>query len=194
ILDTSVIIDGRIADIAETGFLESKVIVPKFVLDELQAIADAPDRLKRNRGRRGLDMLNRLRQNPRLEIVIHEGLYDDHESVDGRLVKLAKQTGGRIVTNDFNLNKVARLQGVDVMNINDLANALKTVHLPGEEMILKIIKPGEEAGQGIGYLDDGTMVVVDHGRESIGREIPIIVTSVIQTSAGRMVFARMKQG
>lgn len=194
LLDTSVIIDGRIADIADTRILESEMIVPRFVLAELQAIADSEDKLKRNRGRRGLDVLNRLQSSEKIEIRLmdaHVATVDDAADVDAKLVALAKHLDGRIVTNDYNLNKISQLRGVDVININDLANALKPIVLPGETMTVKIIKPGEEAGQGVGYLEDGTMVVAEQGRECIGKEVTIIVTSVLQTSAGRMIFGRL---
>lgn len=194
LLDTSVIIDGRIADIADTRILESEVIVPRFVLAELQAIADSEDKLKRNRGRRGLDILNRLRGSDRIDIQILDtrvpSVEELHE-VDAKLVALANHLDGRVVTNDYNLNKVAQLRNVDVININDLANALKPVVLPGENMNIKIIKTGEEAGQGVGYLEDGTMVVAEQGRDYVGREIIISVTSVLQTSAGRMIFGKL---
>jgi uncharacterized protein YacL len=195
LLDTSVIIDGRIADIAETRILESEILVPRFILSELQAISDSEDKLKRNRGRRGLDILNKLRTNPKVAIRLPDAQVAEVEAapdVDAKLVALAKHLDGRIVTNDYNLNKVAQLRGVDVININDLANALKPVVLPGEGMTIKIIKPGEESGQGVGYLEDGTMVVAEGGREHIGQEITISVTSVLQTSAGRMIFGRFE--
>ena len=194
LLDTSVIIDGRIADIAETRIIESEVVVPRFVLGELQAIADSDDKLKRNRGRRGLDILNRLQNGKKMDIRLldaHVASVDDAADVDAKLVALAKHMDARIITNDYNLNKVAQLRGVDVININDLANALKPVVLPGEAMTVKVIKPGEEPGQGIGYLEDGTMVVAEQGRDFIGKEIVITVTSVLQTSAGRMIFGRL---
>ena len=194
LLDTSVIIDGRIADISETRILESQVVIPQFILVELQAIADSDDKLKRNRGRRGLDVLNRLRASDKIDIQILDARIASVESleeVDAKLVALARHLDGRIVTNDYNLNKIAQLRGVDVININDLANALKPIVLPGESMSIKIIKPGEEAGQGVGYLEDGTMVVAEQGRDYIGREIVILVTSVLQTSAGRMIFGRL---
>ena len=193
LLDTSVIIDGRISDIAETGFLESQIIVPRFVLNELHTIADSDDKLKRQRGRRGLDILNGLREREDLDLEIldvHVSEVENLGDVDSKLVALAQHLDGRIVTNDYNLNKVARLRGVKVININDLANALKPVVLPGETMKVKVIKPGEEAGQGVGYLADGTMIVAEGGREQIGQEITITVTSVLQTSAGRMIFGR----
>jgi len=193
LLDTSVIIDGRIADIGDTRILESELIVPRFVLEEIQDIADSSDKLKRNRGRRGLDMLNRLQSNDKIDIRltdIRTPAVEEATGVDQKLVALAQHLGGRIVTNDYNLNKIARLRGVDVININDLANALKPVVLPGETVTVKIIKPGEEIGQGVGYLDDGTMVVAEQGRDRLGQEMTIIVTSVLQTSAGRMIFGR----
>ncbi len=195
LLDTSVIIDGRIADIADTRIIESEMIVPRFVLAELQAVADSEDKLKRNRGRRGLDVLNRLQGSDKIEIRImdaHVATVDDVADVDAKLVALAKHLDGRVVTNDYNLNKVAQLRGVDVININDLANAMKPIVLPGEAMHVKIIKPGEEPGQGVGYLEDGTMVVAEQARDYLGKEIAITVTSVLQTSAGRMIFGRME--
>jgi len=195
LLDTSVIIDGRIADIAETRILESTVVVPRFVLAELQSIADSDDKLKRNRGRRGLDILNRLQRSEKLDIQIldaNAAAVEMAEDVDAKLVALARHLDGRIVTNDYNLNKVAQLRGVVVININDLANALKPIVLPGETMSVKVIKPGEEAGQGVGYLEDGTMVVAEQGRAHIGEEVTITVTSILQTSAGRMIFGRVE--
>ena len=191
VLDTSAIIDGRIADIYAAGFVEGPLILPQFVLDELRHIADSSDPLRRNRGRRGLDVLARLQQELGAEVQI----LTDHEGggeVDTRLVRLAQRLGARIVTNDFNLNKVAALQGVEVLNINDLANALKPVVLPGEDMEVQIMREGKEPGQGVGYLDDGTMIVVEEGKRHIGSTIPVTVTSVLQTSAGRMIFARPK--
>ncbi len=193
ILDTSVIIDGRIVDILETWRLDVAVVIPRFVLHELQMIADSGDKLKRNRGRRGLDIVNKLQANPRLDVQFEDTRLSREEAaepVDQQLVTLAKKMDGRIVTNDYNLNKVAQIRGVEVININELANALKPVFLPGESMTVKIIKPGEEPGQGVGYLEDGTMVVVEGGRDRIGETIPIMVTSMLQTSAGRMVFGR----
>jgi len=190
VLDTSVIIDGRIADIADTGVLDNPLVVPRFVLDELQGIADSADRLKRNRGRRGLDILNRLQKCPRVTVQIRDMLGEGVETVDSKLVQTAKDIKGRIVTNDFNLNKIAQLQGLGVINVNDLAQALRPVVLPGEEMELKVIRPGEEQGQGVGYLDDGTMVVVEQGRELIGQKVTLVVSNVYQTSAGRMIFGR----
>ncbi len=193
ILDTSVIIDGRIADILKTWATDAPVVIPRFVLHELQAIADSGDKLKRNRGRRGLDIVNKLQSIEKLDVQFHDARMSREEAaepVDQRLVTLAKSIDGRIVTNDYNLNKVAQIRGVEVMNINDLANALKPVFLPGEAMQVKILKAGEEPGQGVGYLEDGTMVVVEGARDKIGATIPIQVTSVLQTSAGRMVFGR----
>jgi uncharacterized protein YacL len=194
VLDTSVIIDGRIADICDTSIIDTKLIVPRFVLQELQSIADSSDKIKRNRGRRGLDMLKRMQNNPKVTLQMHEGnlaeLRDVHK-VDERLVVLAKALGARVVTNDFNLNKIAQLQGVEVINLNELANALKLVALPGEVLTVRIVKQGDQLGQGVGYLDDGTMVVVEQGRSSIGQEVSITVTSVLQTPAGRMIFGKI---
>lgn len=192
ILDTSVIIDGRIADICQTGFLEGPIVIPQFVLSELQHIADSSDVLKRNRGRRGLDVLNRIQKELPIKVEIYEGDFEDIAEVDGKLVKLAKESKGILVTNDFNLNKVCDLQGVPVLNINDLANAVKPVVLPGEELVVQVIKDGKEQNQGIAYLDDGTMIVVEDGRDYIGKTIEVLITSVLQTSAGRMIFAKPK--
>ncbi len=192
ILDTSVIIDGRIADICQTGFLEGTLVIPYFVLEELQHIADSSDALKRNRGRRGLDILNKIQKELAVNVEIYEGDFEDIQEVDSKLVKLAKLVNGIVVTNDFNLNKVCELQNVPVLNINDLANAVKPVVLPGEELNVQVIKDGKEHNQGIGYLDDGTMIVVEEGRNYIGKTIDVIVTSVLQTSAGRMIFAKPK--
>jgi uncharacterized protein YacL len=191
ILDTSVIIDGRIADIAASKIIDNVLVVPRFVLAELQSIADSPDKLKRNRGRRGLDVLKKLQSNESLQVEIHEGKFPDIEDVDNKLLLLARKLEGRIITNDYNLNKIAQLHSVDVVNINDLANAMKPVVLPGEPMVVRLVKHGEEAGQGVGYLDDGTMVVVEQGRDRIGDEVELVVTSVLQTSAGRMIFGRL---
>jgi uncharacterized protein YacL len=191
-----VIIDGRIADIAETKIVESELLLPRFVLNELQAVADSSDKLKRNRGRRGLDMLNRLQSNKKVDIKILDVEFSPDaqaEDVDQKLVSFAQQVDGRVMTNDFNLNKVAQLRGVDVININELANALKPIFLPGERMSVRIVKPGEEPDQGVGYLEDGTMVVAGGGREHIGEDINITVTSVLQTSAGRMIFGKTDQ-
>lgn len=192
ILDTSVIIDGRIADICQTGFLEGPLVIPGFVLEELRHIADSADMLKRNRGRRGLDILNRIQKDLSMPVQVYEREVDPALEVDSKLLKLAKLMDGKVVTNDFNLNKVAELQGVPVLNINELANAVKPVVLPGEEMVVHVIKDGKEAGQGVGYLDDGTMIVVDGGRKCIGQTIQVVVTSVLQTAAGRMIFAKLK--
>jgi uncharacterized protein YacL len=194
VLDTSVIIDGRIADICDTRFIDAKMIVPRFVLQELQGIADSSDKLKRNRGRRGLDMLKRMQNNPKVEMQFHEGNLSELrnvQKVDERLVVMAKVLGARVVTNDFNLNKIAQLQGVEVVNLNELSNALKSVALPGENLTVKLVRQGDQIGQGIGYLDDGTMVVVEQGRQYLGQEMAITVTSVLQTSAGRMIFGRV---
>lgn len=192
ILDTSVIIDGRIADICQTGFLEGTIVIPSFVLEELQHIADSSDDLKRNRGRRGLDVLNRIQKEKSVKVLIYEGDFEEVQEVDSKLIRLAKVLDGKVVTNDFNLNKVCELQGVPVLNINDLANAVKPVVLPGEELTVQVIKDGKEQGQGVAYLDDGTMIVVEGGREHIGSKIEVLVTSVLQTSAGRMIFAKPK--
>ncbi len=192
ILDTSVIIDGRIADIFQTGFLDGTIVIPQFVLGELQHIADSSDVLKRNRGRRGLDVLNRIQKELPVDVEIYEGDFEEIQEVDSKLIKLAKVIGGIVVTNDFNLNKVCDLQGVRVLNINDLANAVKPVVLPGEELVVQVIKDGKEQRQGIAYLDDGTMIVVEEGRDYIGKTIEVLITSVLQTSAGRMIFAKPK--
>jgi uncharacterized protein YacL len=192
ILDTSVIIDGRIADVVETKILDNQLIMPRFVIAELQAVADSADRLRRSRGRRGLDILNRLSNNTDVDFKIYDRELPEfaNQPVDLKLVLLAKYLQGKIVTNDYNLNKVARLHGVGVINLNDLANSLKPVVLPGETLEVRIVKQGEEAGQGVGYLDDGTMIVVEGGREHINQTVRIAVTSVLQTSAGRMIFGR----
>lgn len=194
ILDTSVIIDGRIADLCESGFIEGILLIPAFVLDELRHIADSPDLLKRNRGRRGLDILNKVRKELDIKVQIYDnnrGLEDVAE-VDAKLVKLGQKLGAKIITNDYNLNKVAELHGVKVLNINELANAVKPVVLPGEEMVVQLVKDGKEMGQGVAYLDDGTMIVVDGGKRYMNQTIPVLVTSVLQTAAGRMIFARPK--
>jgi uncharacterized protein YacL len=190
ILDTSVIIDGRVADIAETGFLGGTIVVPQFVLRELQQIADSSDSAKRNRGRRGLDILQRIQKINGLDVQITEADFPNVREVDLKLIELAKQLQSPIVTNDFNLNKVAHLRGVEVLNINELANALKPVVLPGEVMRVFILKEGKEYNQGVAYLDDGTMVVVDNARRLIGKNVDMIVTSVLQTTAGKMIFGR----
>ncbi len=190
ILDTSVIIDGRIADIAETGFLDGVIVTPQFVLRELQLVADSADSLKRNRGRRGLDILQRLQKMANLQIQIVEDDFPAIREVDLKLIELAKLYEGKIITNDFNLNKVAQLQGVEVLNINELANSLKPLYLPGEMMRVFILKEGKEYNQGVAYLDDGTMVVVDNARKMIGKTIDVSVTSVLQTTAGKMIFGK----
>ena len=190
ILDTSVIIDGRIADISQTGFIGGDILVPRFVLNELQHIADSPDTLRRNRGRRGLDILNKLQKDSLVPIRILEKDYRETNEVDEKLVRLAKELGCAIVTNDYNLNRVAELQGIKVLNINELANAVKTVVLPGESITVHIIQEGKELGQGVGYLDDGTMVVVEDGRRLIGDTVEVNVTRTLQTVAGRMIFAQ----
>jgi len=190
ILDTSVIIDGRIADIAETGFLDGIIVTPQFVLRELQLVADSADSLKRNRGRRGLDILQRLQKVANLQIQIVEDDFPAIREVDLKLIELAKLYEGKIITNDFNLNKVAQLQGVEVLNINELANSLKPIVLPGETMRVFILKEGKEYNQGVAYLDDGTMVVVDNARKMIGKTIDVSVTSVLQTTAGKMIFGK----
>ncbi len=194
ILDTSVIIDGRIADICETGFIEGTLVIPRFVLKELQKIADSSDGLKRNRGRRGLDVLNKIQKKVNVPVRIDETDFPNIKEVDGKLVRLGKVSGGKLFTNDFNLNKVAELEGVPVLNINELAETLKPVVLPGEEMNIHIIKEGKEFTQGVGYLDDGTMVVVDNGQDFIGQKVKVIVSSVLQTTAGRMIFAKLEEG
>lgn len=191
ILDTSVIIDGRIADVAETGFLGGTLIIPQFILTELQQVADSPDSSKRQRGRRGLDMLQRLRNNSKLDVQIIETDFPQVKEVDLKLIELGKQLGAVIVTNDFNLNKVSQLRGVEVLNINELANSLKPVVLPGEAMRVFILKEGKEHNQGVAYLDDGTMVVVDNARRLIGKTADVAVTSVLQTTAGKMIFGRL---
>lgn len=192
LLDTSVIIDGRIADIFQTHFIEGRLVVPRFVLKELQQIADSQDALKRNRGRRGLDILNKMQKTPTLDVKIEEDDFPELKDVDSKLVKLAKLLGAKVFTNDFNLNKIAELQGVTVLNINELANALRPVVLPGESMDIRISKEGKEHNQGVAYLDDGTMIVVDNARHLIGQGAKVVVTSVLQTSAGRMIFARLE--
>ncbi len=194
VLDTSVVIDGRIADVAETRVIDQPMMIPRFVLQELQSIADSSDKLRRNRGRRGLDILNRLQKSPGIEVRIHDAEIPELagiREVDQRLVVLAKHLGGKVVTNDYNLNKIARLQGVEVINLNDLANAMKPIVLPGESLTVKLLKRGEEQGQGIGYLDDGTMVVAEQGAYHLGETLRLSVTSVLQTSAGRMIFGRI---
>jgi len=192
VLDTSVIIDGRIFDICQTGFVEGSLIIPNFVLEELRHIADSSDSLKRNRGRRGLDVLNKIQKELNIDVQISDKDFPEIAEVDSKLLKLAQVLNGRVVTNDYNLNKVAEFHGVPVLNINELANAVKPVVLPGEEMRIQIIKDGKESGQGIAYLDDGTMIVVEGGRKFIGETKDVIVTSVLQTAAGRMIFAKQK--
>ncbi len=197
ILDTSVIIDGRIAEMASTGVFESPIIVPRFVLNELQTIADSGDRLKRSRGRRGLEILEKLKAMTTIELRFWDGTLTsvpDSEGVDQKLVALAQQEGGRIVTNDYNLNKVAGLRGVSVVNLNSIADALKPVALPGETMKVRIVKPGEGPTQGVGYLEDGTMVVVEGGRDKVGNEVELVVTNALQTAAGKMIFGRTESG
>lgn len=193
VLDTSVVIDGRIADVVETQVIDNQLVMPQFVIAELQAIADSSDKLRRSRGRRGLDILNRLRSDSQVELVIFDRDLPEFgdQPVDQKLVLLAKHLEGKVVTNDYNLNKVAKLQNVGVVNLNDVANSLKPVFLPGENIEVRIIKPGEEASQGVGYLEDGTMVVIDGGRDRINHQVSANVTSVLQTSAGRMVFAKL---
>ena len=193
LLDTSVIIDGRIADITETGFLEGTLIIPQFILRELQHIADSSDPLKRNRGRRGLDILQKIQKKVGIRVEISDMDFPEIREVDNKLVAMAKALNAKIVTNDFNLNKVAELHGVGVLNINELTNALRPVVLPGEDMRVYVLKEGKEYNQGIAYLDDGTMVVVDNGRRHIGQTIDVCVTSVLQTTAGRMIFSRLKE-
>jgi uncharacterized protein YacL len=192
VLDTSVIIDGRIADICKLGFIEGSLVIPRFVLAELQNIADSPEPLRRTRGRRGLDILNEIQKQVSINVRISEVDFPDIAEVDSKLVRLAKDIRGKIITNDFNLNKVAQFQGIEVLNINDLANALKPIVLPNEDFIIKIIKEGKEQGQGVGYLDDGTMVVVENGARLIGKEVKVTVTSVLQTSAGQMIFTKVR--
>src|SRR5436853_1825039 len=193
ILDTSVVIDGRIADICETGFLDGTLVIPHFVLRELQQVADSADTLKRNRGRRGLDILQRIQKMAGINVQFVENDYPQIREVDMKLIELAKELDAKIVTNDFNLNKVAQLRGVEVLNINELANALKPVYLPGETMKVFILKEGKEFNQGIAYLDDGTMVVVDNARKMIGKTVESSVTSVLQTTAGKMIFGRYEE-
>jgi len=194
ILDTSVIIDGRIADLCETGFLEGAFLTPQFILLELQHIADSSDSMKRSRGRRGLDVLQRLKEMPDIEVRIVDTDFPHIREVDSKIVALAKEISAKVITNDLNLNKVAELQGVKVLNINQLCNALKPVVLPGEVMRAFVLKEGKELGQGIAYLDDGTMIVIDEARKWIGKTVQITVTSVLQTPAGRMIFSRLKEG
>lgn len=193
ILDTSVIIDGRIADVVQTKFLEGKFVIPRFVLKELQQIADSQDPLKRNRGRRGLDILHKIQKGSHVDVIIHEEDFPELADVDAKLVKLGKLLSAKILTNDFNLNKIASIQGIAVLNLNDLASALKPVVLPGEELEIKVTKEGKEYNQGVAYLDDGTMVVIDNTRHLIGQNVKVVITSVLQTSAGRMIFAKLEE-
>ena len=195
VLDTSVVIDGRIADIVDTGVVDSQLVMPRFVLAELQGIADSSDKMRRARGRRGLDVLNRLRSNNRVDFKVYDRELPEMEGqpVDMKLLLLARHLNGKVVTGDFNLNKIAKLQNVPVINLNEIANSLKPVFLPGEEVRIKIVKSGEGPGQGIGYLDDGTMIVVEDGKEHIGNHVEIVVTSMLQTSAGRMVFGKFNK-
>jgi len=192
VLDTSVVIDGRIADLVETRVVDNQLVMPQFVIAELQNIADSNDKLRRNRGRRGLDILNRLRSDPKVDLMIYDRELPEFagQPVDQKLVLLAKHLEGKVVTNDYNLNKVAKLHNVGVINLNDISNSLKPVFLPGETIEVRIVKQGEESGQGVGYLEDGTMVVIEGGREHVGEQVSAVVTSVLQTSAGRMVFGR----
>lgn len=193
ILDTSVIIDGRVADICETDFLEGPLVIPQFILQELQHIADSADNLKRARGRRGLDILNRMQKGDTVEVKVVDDDYPDIKEVDAKLIALAREMNAKIVTNDFNLNKVAQLQGVPILNINQLANALKPMVLPGEVLHLQIMREGKEQGQGVAYLDDGTMVVVENASRHLGEEVEASVTSILQTTAGRMIFTTLKE-
>lgn len=193
LLDTSVIIDGRIMDILSTGFLDGRMVVPNFVLEELQKLSDSSDSLKRAKGRRGLDLVHDMQVSYKGQVLIVDNDYDDISEVDAKLVRLSKQSDATIITNDFNLNKVAEIQGIKVLNINELANAIKPVVVAGEEMNVYLVKEGKEQGQAIAYLDDGTMIVVENGRDDLGNSIPVIVSSVLQTSAGRMIFARAKE-
>lgn len=192
ILDTNVIIDGRILDICETGFIEGIMIIPRFVLKELQYIADSSDVLRRNRGRRGLDILNAMQKSPNIHVKITEEDFEDIKEVDAKLIQLAKVLDAKVITNDFNLNQIAELQAVTVLNINELANAVKPIILPGEAMNVRVVKEGKEYGQGVAYLDDGTMVVVDSGRILMGQTVDVVVTSILNTAAGRMIFTKKK--
>ena len=192
IVDTSVIIDGRIAEVCETGFIEGRLIVPQFVLQELQYIADSSDSMKRARGKRGLDVLKQIQTSKKVEVVITDRDFDNIREVDSKLVALAKEIGAKVLTNDANLNKVAELNGVGVLNLNKLATAMKPVVLPGEVMNILVLKEGKEHGQGVGYLEDGTMVVIDNGREFLGKSVDVTITSVLQTTGGRMIFSKLK--
>jgi uncharacterized protein YacL len=191
ILDTSVIIDGRVADICETGFIEGTFVIPQFILHELQHVADSPDPIKRTRGKRGLEILHRIQKQVDVDVKIVEQDFPRIKEVDAKLVELAKKMGAKIITNDSNLNKVAELQGVDVLNINQLTNALKPIVLPGEDIGVKVIKEGKEPGQGVAYLDDGTMVVIENAVKHLGKNIDVTVTQILQTTAGRMIFAKV---
>jgi uncharacterized protein YacL len=191
VLDSSALIDGRVADVVETNIIDAEIVVPQFILQEVQDIADSHDKVRRSRGRRGLDVLKKLQQDPKIEVRILETDGVKGKSVDQRLIEICRQHSGRLVTNDLNLNKLAGVQGVNVINLNDVSNALKPRFIPGEHVRIKIIKEGESPGQGVGYLDDGTMVVVEQGSREMGREIDTVVTSVLQNSAGRMIFCRM---
>ena len=193
ILDTSVVIDGRILDICNTRFFEGKFVVPRFVLKELQQIADSGDSLKRARGRRGMDILSKLQKNPNVDVKIHSENFPDTKEVDAKIVKLAKVLDAKVFTNDYNLNKIAEIQGVRVLNINELANALRPVVLPGETLEIRLIKEGKEYNQAVGYLEDGTMLVVDNGRRLIGQNVKVVVGSVLQTAAGRMIFGKLPE-
>jgi uncharacterized protein YacL len=193
ILDTSVIIEGRIADICDSGFIEGELIVPRFVLNELQLVADSSDSMKRLRGRRGLDVLNHLQKSLNVNIEVIDQDFPKIKGVDGKLVALAKQLNAKLITNDYNLNKVAELQGIRVLNINELANAMKPVVLPGEQMTVKIVREGKEAGQGVAYLDDGTMIIVENAHRLVNINVHVVVTSVLQTTAGRMIFSELKE-
>jgi uncharacterized protein YacL len=194
VVDTSVLIDGRIADVCESKFLSGTLVVPRFILTELQAIADSADPARRAKGRRGMEILTRLQENPELPVKIFDKDFPEMKEVDSKLVALAKDLGAKILTTDFNLNKIASIQGATVLNVNDLASALKPVVLPGEQMSIFIVKEGKERDQGIGYLDDGTMVVIEEGRRHMGQKVSVLVTSILQTSAGRMIFTKAKAG
>jgi uncharacterized protein YacL len=193
ILDTSAVIDGRIADLCQTGFVEGVLVVPHFVLHELQQIADSSDSLKRNRGKRGFDVLQRLQRNPRVKVEVLDIDFPHLKEVDRKLIELGKRLGAKVVTNDYNLNRLAEVTGVPVLNVNELANAVRPVVLPGEAMQVHVLREGKEPGQGVAYLDDGTMVVVDHGRRYLGQTVEVTVTSVLQTTAGRMIFTRPRE-
>jgi uncharacterized protein YacL len=193
VLDSSALIDGRIADVVDTNMLDGQILVPQFILQEVQDIADSHDKVRRSRGRRGLDVLRKLQQDPKVDVKVHEAETIKGKSVDQRLIDITREFNGRLVTNDINLNKLAGVQGVDVVNLNDVANSLKPRFLPGEQVRIRIVKEGEAMGQGVGYLDDGTMVVVENGNRQIGNEVDTVVTSVLQNSAGRMLFCRLAE-